>query len=59
MIPDIGLIVASYTIPRLLEMSGKPVPSWLSKFLLGPAVLATVIAMVDLIMRGASFPMPQ
>lgn len=58
MIPDIGLIVASYTIPRLLAMSGKPASTWLSKFLLGPAVLATVGALVDLIMRSASFPMP-
>jgi hypothetical protein len=59
MIPDIGLIVAAYTIPRLIAMIGKPSTDWISKFLLGPAVLATVVALVDLIMRSSSVQIPQ
>lgn len=59
MIPDIGLMVAAYTIPRLFEMMGKPASIWVARFLMGPAVLATVIALIDLIMRSSSFPAPQ
>jgi len=60
MIPDIGLMIAAYTITRLTAMLGQPTSQTnvIAKISAVAAVVATCIAMFDLIGKSASFPMP-
>lgn len=56
MIPDIGLIIAVYTISRLTSMISQAETNLLAKVFSVIAILVTVVATADMVSHGASIP---
>jgi hypothetical protein len=61
MIPDIGLIVAAYTLPRLSAMLSQPSSqtNLVAKMETVVAIVVTLIALFDLFSHSNSFPQPR
>ena len=58
MIPDIGLMIAAYTITRLTAMLGQPnaQTNVIAKILAAISILLVAGAMVDLMGKGVTVP---